>query len=395
MKLPLRLILPCLGLGLAARPVMAAPYTAGDLLMGFVATSSPGESETLVVRLGTAGSFRDNSDAGTNSLNFLTIGNNLATQFGGPGAPWYDRPDLYICLFSTSSTSETSNSLNAAKDPARTLYASQSRSTPGTLGSPGSNGFPVFGDNAMTSSATRMSTTATRYASATDLGSGVTIIPDSISNSLDEFTRPAVDASFENFNGGIEQTFAADPWGTYGAAGTVEAALDFYRLQARNGIATQYGPGQPTGTSVFKGTFTINQSGQISFIAATAPATVDGFNNWAVGKGLPPGVATTDDRDNDAIPALVEYALDLNPLAFNTLSEPVANPGGLLLSYSKGAAAAADSQITYAIESSATLTNTWTPLATVTNNSTQISAVIPANDPSGRRFGRLRVTKSN
>ncbi len=91
----------------------------------------------------------------------------------------------------------------------------------------------------------------------------------------------------------------------------------------------------------------------------------------------------------------MEYALDLNPLAFNTLSEPVANAGGLLLSYSKGAAAAADSQITYAIESSATLTDTWTPLATVTNNSTQISAVIPANDPSGRRFGRLRVTKSN
>ena len=81
--------------------------------MGFVATAAPGESETLVVRLGTAGSFRDASDAGTNFLNFLTIGTNLATQFGGPGAPWYERPDLYICLFSTTSTSETSSSVNA------------------------------------------------------------------------------------------------------------------------------------------------------------------------------------------------------------------------------------------------------------------------------------------
>ena len=247
----------------------------------------------------------------------------------------------------------------------------------------------------MSGSANRMSTTATRYASATDLGSGVTIIPDTQSNTLDEFTRPVVEASFDNFNGGVEQMFAADPWGTYGAAGSVEAALDFYRLQARNDIATQYGFAQPTGTAVFKGTFTINQSGQISFVAAATSTPVDGFNTWAVGKGLPSGVATSDDRDNDNIPALVEYGLDLNPLSFSSLPAPVDAPGGQLLTYNKGTAAATDSKITYVIETSAALSGSWSPLTPITNNSNQISALIPANDPSGRLFGRLRVTKSN
>jgi len=391
----LQILLPALALSLVTQPLLAAPYAAGDLLMGFVATSAPGESETLLVRLGTAGSYRDASDAGTNSLNFLNIGSRLATQFGSVETPWYERSDLYVCLFSTTSTSNTSSSVNAVKDPARTLYASQSRIGVGTLGTANSSGFPTFGDGAMTDAAVRMSTTASRYASATDLGAGVVIIPDSQSNTLDEFTRPAVAASFNNFNGGIEQILAPNAWGTYGAAGSVEAALDFYRLQARNDIATQYGSGLPTGTAVFKGTFTLNQSGQVSFIAATATTPADGFNTWAVSKGLPSGVATSDDRDNDGIPALMEYGLDLNPLAFSSLPSPTVSPAGITLSFAKGSSAAADPKITYVIEASSALTGgSWTTLTTITNNASTISALLPADDPSGRRFARLKVTKS-
>ena len=91
----------------------------------------------------------------------------------------------------------------------------------------------------------------------------------------------------------------------------------------------------------------------------------------------------------------MEYGLDLNPLSFSSLPAPVDAPGGQLLTYNKGTAAATDSKITYVIETSAALSGSWSPLTPITNNSNQISALIPANDPSGRLFGRLRVTKSN
>jgi len=386
--------------GLTCPQAFAAPYAAGDLIMGFVAGGGKGASETLVVNLGTAYGFRDKFDAGTDQLNFKTIGTQLATQFSSPGLPWYDRTDLYISLAGTRSGT-ASNTVLVNGDPNRTVYVSQARTSSGTLGTADSAGWSVQTDGNMTTASSRILSTSQRYGNATSIADaqGVAIIPDEGlegGNTYDEFTRPTTATSFGAFNGGIEQIFDTGAWGTLSPTGAVEAALDYYRVSPKNNIAGQYGftaDNSGIREGVFKGTFTISQSGQISFIAKRTVA-VDGFSAWATGKGLP-GLTTSDDSDNDYIPALVEYALDLNPKAFDTLPDPVSGPGGLVFSYAKGAAAAADPKIAYAMESSTVLNTGWTPLIATVNNSTQISALLPANDLSGRNFGRLKITKAN
>ena len=95
---------------LAGRDLRAAPYANGDLLLGFVAESSPGDTTTLVVRLGSAASFRD---ATTNNVNLLNIGSQLASTFG---ATWYDRIDLYMSVFASTDSSSLSTTLTNGQD---------------------------------------------------------------------------------------------------------------------------------------------------------------------------------------------------------------------------------------------------------------------------------------
>ncbi|MES2707777.1 MAG: hypothetical protein V4726_14390 [Verrucomicrobiota bacterium] len=377
---------------LAAAPALAAPYADGDLILGFVAAEGTGADQTLLVNLGPSSGYRDAFDAGTNKLNFVTIGPRLATQFG---AAWHDRTDLYVSLFGVTSSSVTAATL-FSRDPARTLYVSQPRISAGTPGAADSGGCSIPGNTAMTGSAIPMVQVSQRYAEATADAAGVVIIDDAKATTLDEFTRPVAASSFSNFNDGIEQIFAAGSWGTLGDAGAVEAALDLYRLQARSDIAGQYGQEEIIREGVYKGTITVSQGGAVSFIAkGNAPA--DGFNTWAAAKGLPSGVAADDDRDSDGIPALTEYGLDLNPLAFDALPAPVPaeGGGGLQFTFTKGAAAGMDPKITYQVEHSSTLNADWTALTATVNDATKISALLPAGDPSGRRFGRLKIIKSN
>jgi hypothetical protein len=217
---------------------------------------------------------------------------------------------------------------------------------------------------------------------------------DSLPNTIDEFTRPGVSVAFGAFSSGTDQIFAAGNRGTLAGVGDLEAILDFYRIQGRNDAPGQYGAGAAVRQGVYKGTFTLTSSGSISYHVSATATAASGFSTWAVSKGLPANLSDTDDRDLDNIPALVEYALDLNPNAFSTLPDPTPAAGGLQMTYAKGSAAAADVKITYQIQSSSSLSG-WTNLATTTNNSTQVSALLPANDPSGKLFGRLKINRAN
>ena len=387
-------------LSLLCTPVRGAPYTPGDLIMGFVAGGGKGASQSLVLNLGTAHGFRDGFDAGTDRINFKTIGPQLAAQFSTMDLPWYERTDLFFSVVGArSATASTTVVTNG--DPNRTVYVSQGRLASTTPGVADSSGWSVATDGNMTTASGRILATSQRYGDVTSIADaqGVAIIADEGvegGNTYDEFTRPTTATSFGAFNGGIEQTFTEGSWGTLSPTGAVEAALDYYRVSPKNNIVGQYGymaDNSGIREGLFKGTFTINQSGQISFIASRA-AAADGFDTWATSKGLP-GLTTTDDRDLDNIPALVEYALDLNPNAFDTLPFPTSTAGGLQFSYTKGAAAAVDPKISFAVEASSTLASAWTALPTTANSSTQITAILPANDPSGRNFGRLKITKTN
>ncbi|MES2707775.1 MAG: PEP-CTERM sorting domain-containing protein [Verrucomicrobiota bacterium] len=242
----------------------AATYTPGDLLLGFVAGGGQGSDATLVVNLGSASSYRDAFDSGTGNLSVATIGSQLTTQFG---AGWYDRTDLFVSLYATPSSSTTSSTL-VNQDPARTLYVSQARTDAGLMGSAASGGWTVDGNTIMTTGATTILGTSSRFAATNADAFNVAIIADPDPNTLDEFTRPTTSTSFGAFDGGIEQIFGAGSWGSYGAAGPMEAALDLYRLQARNDVAGQYGQGEAIREGAYTGTFTIGQGGTVSYFSS-------------------------------------------------------------------------------------------------------------------------------
>jgi hypothetical protein len=63
----------------------------------------------------------------------------------------------------------------------------------------------------------------------------------------------------------------------------VEIALDLFRVQTRNDVAGQYGFGEATNAGDFLGTLTINQNGQVGFLAVPEPSTAGLLAVAAVG----------------------------------------------------------------------------------------------------------------
>ena len=264
----------CAAIALAAFAAMgtirsnAASYAAGDLLMGFVAGGGQGASQTLVVNLGPASSFRNNFDSGVSQLNFKLIGSQLGVQFGNS---WYDRTDLYISLFASTASDPIGDTL-VFGDPFRTIYASRSRLTP----SSSATAFSIASNTAITTTSSQMVAASGTYSAAAADAFGIAIIPDA-ANTLDNYTKPTASNSFTNLSGGIEQAFAAGSWGTMGPAGVVEAALDLQRLQAVNNVTGQYGFGETLRRGDFNGIFTVNQAGSVSFVPEPTAPTILGL----------------------------------------------------------------------------------------------------------------------
>ena len=108
------------------------------------------------------------------------------------------------------------------------------------------------------------------------------------------------------------------------------------------------------------------------------------FDNWASASGIA-GSNLEEDHDHDGIPALVEYALGLNPRAFNVLPFSGATR---TLSFQKGAEAAADPGVSYKLQVSSDL-KIWTTLTPTVNSATEIQGQLP--NSSSKVFGRLVV----
>lgn len=123
------------------------------------------------------------------------------------------------------------------------------------------------------------------------------------------------------------------------------------------------------------------------FNNGTALAVVpDGFSSWtdqnAGGQG--PG----EDFDNDGIPNLIEYALLTNPAG------PDPSPGTLVngtLSFTKRSDAVSNGDVSYTIETSASLQpDSWTSVTLGTNDATTISYTLATGH--GKIFARLVVS---
>ena len=217
--------------------------TSGDLLLGVRASSGFGSTQDYVIDLGQASLFADT----TFTLN-LSIGIDLAAIFG---TDWNTRSDVYWGIVGTKLSS----------DPNYTLYASRAETTPGVQSTPW----------ARQSNSTQNSTTTkfNSFIGAYNIGdaSGTNNPRAIIQNVTDgasyaSFTSPAND--FTYLPGSIEANFGA---------GTEGSLLDLYRLTPTS---------QSAGT-VFKGTFQLSDTGDLTYRAVPEPGT---FAMVGLGAGL-------------------------------------------------------------------------------------------------------------
>jgi autotransporter-associated beta strand protein len=125
-------------------------------------------------------------------------------------------------------------------------------------------------------------------------------------------------------------------------------------------------------------------------IALVADTAADAYASWAAANGIA-GQPFGGDFDGDGISNGLEYAL-----AGLTPNAPDGFPGsfdGGTLSFTKRPEAVTNGDVTYTIETSATMApGSWTAVAAEVNNATTISYTLPAGQ--GRLFARLKVTAS-
>jgi hypothetical protein len=129
-----------------------------------------------------------------------------------------------------------------------------------------------------------------------------------------------------------------------------------------------------------------------------APASGGSYTSWADAYGAadPPLLATasTADPDNDGLTNAVEYALGLDP-RFSSGSPGVPSNNGKTITFTKGAEAKTNGDVTYQIEISETLgvaPSPWTPATSpdLLEDADTIAITFPAGPV--KNFARLKVT---
>ncbi|MFZ9940733.1 MAG: thrombospondin type 3 repeat-containing protein, partial [Luteolibacter sp.] len=113
------------------------------------------------------------------------------------------------------------------------------------------------------------------------------------------------------------------------------------------------------------------------------------YISWGTDQGMP-GASTTDDSDGDGFSNIVEYALGTNPTTASPSSVAISSNS---VTYTKGTAAIANGDVSWAIENSETLDpGSWT--SRVIQEAGDPSPTISyefMNGQTPRQFFRLRV----
>lgn len=260
--------------GMAVAPAGAQNtlHAPSDLVLTFQNPGgATGGAQTITVALGNASTvFRDAAPGSftlLNTANISNLGTILTNTFG---ANWWDAPSLWMGAIGFRGTSATATQL-LDLDPHQTLYFTKIREGIGAIGeanSPAPTTIANSGDgitSAMGQVKGRIEASATNTAVFVE-GTGTSFIDDQ-----NPFTggNPAFGqaTAYSNIASGVQGQFSVGSFGSFGAAGQVEMALDLYRLQNRNDVAGQSGFGEALRQGDYLGTLTINQAGQVGFAA--------------------------------------------------------------------------------------------------------------------------------
>jgi fibronectin-binding autotransporter adhesin len=156
-----------------------------------------------------------------------------------------------------------------------------------------------------------------------------------------------------------------------------------------------------TATSIIGTPTILNYSGSGIFSVDTTSSpnrllltVVGGANyaSWAIDNGIP-GAPPLGDFENDGISNLVEYALGTDP---KVSTQPAGVLAGNVMTFTKGSAAIANGDVSWAIETSESLgLGSWTPQVTQAagDSSPTISYTFTPGSPA-KNFARLRVIQA-
>lgn len=233
---------------------------AGDIVLFF---EQYGGSQTIMVNIGTGQSFRD---ATSNMTAIKNLGTELTANFG---ATWYDNADLYWGVAGVRSNS-TGTTTQVNGDPNRTLYVSQERTAVGTVGSASSVGWSGFANSDMTTGANGIIAMTNRMETVATTDRLIEGIGTSNVDNQNPFLGSSPGTAFGIFPGGVMGNFGAGSFGTLGGYSS-ESALDLYRI-----LASTTATGQVSGPlreGSYEGSFVIDSSGDISFVAVPEPST--------------------------------------------------------------------------------------------------------------------------
>lgn len=238
------------GISLAALPAKAATFTAGDLLVGFRATSgsaSTAATNTFVFNLGAATTIRD---ANTASLALGNIGAELTSVFG---SDWASNSTLTWAAATVRSATAPANDLTVVNgDPAQALYLTRPNNS-GEAGVFGTGTLNIGGSTAMTNvsnNALGFTSSFRDFAGTTTQGGLAASIPYTVANTFEDYTSGGSD-----FGSGQNLDVAVNtPQGRI---------IDLYRILGTN---TGANPTQPTvRTGVWQGTLSLGTDGAITF----------------------------------------------------------------------------------------------------------------------------------
>ena len=410
--IPSNLLAAALALALATTSAMAATnsnYAPGDLVLFF---QQEGGTKTVYANLGNAATIYRGTAAGASDgvdkLNIVNINSELTTAFG---SGWASDPTVYAGLAGVWSDAAGITTLQNG-DPTRTLYVSSPRNSVGTLGAVNSTGWDLStaGNNAISTAATGI--TVQNNVLEEQFLTAVAVSPNLTSqiDDMNPFFAPGLqDAAFQGgLAGGVQQVGTAGTFGIFGSAGTVEFALDLFRIVARNNL-----PGQVPGVvriGSYEGTVVVASNGSVSFIAQGPTSTP--LQTWALtfpaldtaAKRLPDA-----DPDNDGLTNLMEFVLNGNPGTSDPSVAPTLNATGtdFIFSFNRRDDSEAGSTLLFqygtdlvgwsdvTVGASGSVVGAATVV--VTENSTNpdvVSVTVPKSAaPGGKLFGRLKVSQ--